>query len=1068
MKTLKVYKAAAGSGKTFRLAVEYIKLLVEEPMRYRNILAVTFTNKATTEMKLRILSQLYGIGNGLQSSKDYFEAIKKDEHIKKLNLSDDVIREHCRLALEAMMQDYSRFRIETIDSFFQSILRQLAHELGLTNNLRVDLNGDEVLKQGVKELLNSLTESENEALLKAILDIMEERMNENKNWNIYKGLNEFGKNIFKEVFLQNKIHHDTATMPVIQEFKNKMFAEKEKTLQGIKDVANEFLQKCSDRGWDVNCFKGKSGGVWGFFKKSSEGNLPNVTPTVMGCVDDASEWPDKKYPEVQTAAESMFIPMLKEILELRRKLATIVTTLKNMNELMLINDIDEQVRNLNQRENRFLMADTGYLLNALIKDQDIPFLYEKAGIQFSHIMIDEFQDTSSLQWKNFIPLLLNSMALGKECLIVGDVKQSIYRWRNGDWTILNNIEQDEQFSSYVDSEAMDNNYRSTEHVVNFNNLFFEKAADELQKMYQEKTGDTTTMIAQAYASVEQKWQDKYKDMGYVCASFVNADKEDKNGPRLQCIVNHVKDLLAQGVRQKDICILVRKNKFIPDICKALSAQIEGIRVVTDEGFHLDSSPAINLIVKALRRVANPQDRYVLAMLVYQYQKEVLHRDEEDFDPNSIFLLNDDELRGLLPQAFQEEEKKLQMVPLYELAERIYDLLGLKAIEQQDAYLFSFFDQLMTYLEDRPSDLEQFLQYWDDVLHEKSIPVGEADGIRIMTIYKAKGLEFNSVIVAYCDWKFSEQTPLIWCEPKEEPFNEMSLLPISMTQSVKETLFAKDYVGEKLKIYVDNLNVLYVAFTRAKGNLIIVGERTNSKGSAESANYVGEKCLPIDWMNKTDDEYGMYYSIGSIVPSQTEEKKETDEQPNVLTVEPVAQQTKFVTQPMKASFRQSNRATEFAQGNDEQDDNRKRYLNEGVLFHYLLSLLRTPEDLPAAVKRMDFEGYFSNETYRNEVMQLVEKALSTSQAREWFDDHWQVINECTILYRDDQGVVRQRRPDRVVTDGTQTIVIDYKTGRQDNEHIDQVGFYKQKLMEMGYPNVSGYVWYIRRGDIVQVP
>ena len=311
-------------------------------------------------------------------------------------------------------------------------------------------------------------------------------------------------------------------------------------------------------------------------------------------------------------------------------------------------------------------------------------------------------------------------------------------------------------------------------------------------------------------------------------------------------------------------------------------------------------------------------------------------------------------------------------------------------------------------------------------------------------------------------------PIAPVKPKEEPFNEMSLLPISMTQNVKETLFAKDYVGEKLKIYVDNLNVLYVAFTRAKGNLIIVGERTNSKGSAESANYVVEKCLPIDWMNKTDDEYGTYHSIGSIVPSKTEKKKETDEQPNVLTVEPVAQQTKFVTQPMKASFRQSNRATEFAQGNDEQDDDRKRYLNEGVLFHYLLSLLRTPEDLPAAVKRMDFEGYFSNETYRNEVMQLVEKALSTSQAREWFDDHWQVINECTILYRDDQGVVRQRRPDRVVTDGTQTIVIDYKTGRQDNEHIDQVGFYKQKLMEMGYPNVSGYVWYIRRGDIVQVP
>ena len=1064
-KPLKIYKASAGSGKTFTLAVEYIKLLVQNPMCYQNILAVTFTNKATTEMKMRILSQLYGIGHSLKSSDAYLAKIKEDESIGRLGLSDEEIRRRALTALEGMMHDYSRFRIETIDSFFQSLVRELARELHLTNNLRIDLDKDEVLATAVKELMNSLPTDK--SLLRSVLSVVEEKMDDSGGWNIVKDVTDFGQEIFNERFLENKNVNGGITKTAnVEAFRRHLRALQEQTLQQLKELGGEFVQIYGERGMDESYFfKGKSG-VVSFLQKTAEGMLPNVTPTVEKYLTDASVWPSKDHPEILGLAEKTFLPLLREVVGLRRLLNSIDTARKHLGQLTLLNAIDGEVRTLNADENRFLLADTAYMLWQLVKGQDIPFIYERSGVRFTHIMIDEFQDTSALQWKNFIPLLLNSMATSSVCLIVGDVKQSIYRWRNSDWGILKDLEHNTVLNPYVETPPMRTNYRSARGIVDFNNQLFTRAAQSLQALYAQNTGKASTDIADAYKDVVQEWVPKNDGRGFVQVEFLQKGKDAPS--QEDRIVETVKLLREQGVKVQDMCILVRQKNHIPAISAAFALQMPEVNIVSDEAFRLDSSPAVNFIILALRLVADPQNRYLLSTLTYEYRAHVLN--ERTFDDiNNTFLLSDDELRALLPEEFRANEATLPTLPLYELAERIYDMFTLQSLDGQDAYLFSFFDKMATFLADRPSDLDAFLCYWDESLSETTIPVGEVDGIRILSIHKSKGLEFHTVIVPHCEWTFTMgHNTMVWVKPTAAPFDKIDLLPIDIDKTSRDSCFSEDYAEEKLKNYVDNLNLLYVAFTRAVENLIVLAEKKESKtSSGENVSKLLHDSLPPMEMNEETDTSEIHTN-GSIVPSQTPDSQPpTLDSQNVLTVTPQSQPTHFVTQKMEAQFRQSNLATQFAKQDDNDDDSRRRYLNEGVLFHQLLSMIRTPDDLPAAIQRMDFEGFFDNAQYREEVMQLVRRAFSETEASRWFAPHWQVINECSILYRDDAGIVRQRRPDRVVTNGTETIVIDYKTGRQDEAHVEQVRFYMQKLQEMNYPNVSGYVWYIRRGDIVKI-
>ncbi len=1105
---LKICRASAGSGKTFKLAVEYIKHLVKSPDSYRHILAVTFTNKATGEMKTRILSQLYGISHRLRDSEDYLSAIMDSQDIrgwyengKKTKPLEDIIRSNCAKALSMIIHEYHFFRIETIDSFFQSIVRELAHDLNLTANLRVDLDNNAALHEGVDALIESVRYDK--AVEKQVIDFINSKLEDNKNWTINWELEKFGKNIFDENFLQfgqelRKRLEDEQFLPT---FRKKIRALREEALKMLPEYGMKFLAICNANDLSVGDFTGKSGGPYSFFEKLADGSVPNVTPTARKWAADVNNW--SKDPHVLSVVENEGLVAflnnaIAKIEETNRVVNTVDAMEKHMHSLALINTISKKVDEVTSQRGDFLLSNTNHFLNQMIEESDIPFIYERTGTRFNHIMIDEFQDTSALQWANFKPLIKNCLDDNNECLIVGDVKQSIYRWRNGEWSILNGIQDNPVFGPYVSPDPLDTNYRSDARVIRFNNAFFELAKEKLSKCYAEETQGDSKAIENAYLNSSQKVPEgKTLTDGYVRIECMT--KQDKNNAAdesenlqgmnkyetWQCrrLGENVKMLMEAGIPQKEIAILVRTRRQIGLICDYFDNYMEPVNgetvsVVSNEAYQLSASPAVRIIVNALKVIQNPDDRLSLALFLFYYYEHV-EKNHTKEAVNQLFMKDIDSLRELIPQKLKENFKDIAMVPLYELCERLYDLLNLSEIEHQDSYLFAFYDQLRKFLEDNNTDVDSFLKFWDEKLAEKTISDGTVSGIRIMTIHKAKGLEFHSVLLPFANWKLRDgNRGLLWCSPDEAPFDELPLSPVNIQNSLANSAFAKEYQEELLKQFVDNLNLLYVAFTRATHNLIAISDLNNASLNAKNAKT--EYATIFDLLIKSmpenieqagtiqettdDDIKAMVYVYADSQVMGFQAKHKTTE--NVLLKTPERMLLSFESRPSGGEFRQSNRSRLFIAG-IEDDDPQVKYQNEGLVLHAILSEMKTVDQLDRVVRKLDFEGCFADQYYREQVRKLVRKAFGNKQAQSWFNPRWTVINECTIVFEED-GKVVEKRPDRVITDGSQTIVIDYKTGyRQDPDYKKQVKKYMDLLRQMGYRNISGYLWYIRRDEIVEI-
>ena len=509
---LTVYKASAGSGKTFTLATEYIKLLIANPQSYRSILAVTFTNKATEEMKMRILSQLYGIWKQLPDSQSYMEKITNE-----LKITDSIAAKRAGTALSYLIHNYSYFRVETIDTFFQSVLRNLARELDLTANLRLELNDDQVEQQAVDELIESL--EPNSEILRWIMSYIRDNIEDDKSWNVIGKIKDFGRNIFKDVYKSNSKSLNTALnrKDFFTEYTAKLHKIKNQSMEHLQQYVASFFDVLDENGLSIDDFSYGTSGVCGYFQKLKDGILDDdklLTKRVLDAMEGAETWVKKqeRRPDnpIFALVQSTLWPMLQDIERIRPQQVKLyksaVLTLQHLNQLRLLSCIDTKVREINKDANRFLLNDTQSLLNALIVNNDSPFIFEKIGAQLEHIMIDEFQDTGTVQWCNFKVLLLECMSRqGTGNMLVGDVKQSIYRWRSGDWRLLNNIENEfGDRKNTVSIRHLDTNYRSNRHIIEFNNAFFKAAASIEYAQQNENYPTGAEELKRAYADIEQQ------------------------------------------------------------------------------------------------------------------------------------------------------------------------------------------------------------------------------------------------------------------------------------------------------------------------------------------------------------------------------------------------------------------------------------------------------------------------------------------------------------------------------------------------------------------------------------
>ncbi len=1035
MSHLTVYRASAGSGKTFTLATEYIKRLIIDPHAYRNILAVTFTNKATAEMKERILSQLYGISVGDVGSKAYLEKVMDETH-----KSETEVRHQAHQALSCILHDYSRFHVETIDTFSVSVMRNLAKELGVGANINIDLNAEDALSDAVDTLIENL--QEDDQVLRWLSDYIQDNVEEGKQWRIFDNLKTFGHQIFDETFIDKgeELQRELSDFHRVEDFKNTLYALRRQTQQELLRVADEYIH-------------------------SADTIKPLVTYfTKIKAHDFSPTWN-------KTLEDNRDLPCLVETQRLRHVYYSCQLSLLHLSDLRLLTKIDEGMNQLNKQNSRFLLANINKLLHEFIRQDDTPFVLEKVGATINTVMMDEFQDTSRLQWQNFRPLLLNGLSQGCDSLIVGDVKQSIYRWRHGDWTILNSELRDSIESFPIVAEELTTNRRSARTIIEFNNTLFPAARDVLNASLQARYGTVSDIITTAYADVCQEFND-LTPRGYVRVEFLPDPYRDLTFQRLE---ESLRVLKERGVADKDIAILVRKGKDIKRIAEYFATT--PYRLVSDEAFQLNASVAVNIIIDALRYLSLPnisasEQKLLLAPLAIAYQQHICCGANHQWVGHNAILLSSTEeiLSQYLPDAFTTHTSELSVVPLYELTERLYDIFSLHMLKDEESYVYAFLDAVTEYLDNHSSSLTAFVSYWEETLSTKTIPVGEVDGIRILTIHKSKGLEFHSVLVPFCDWNLEvenrQNPPNVWCAPSSKPYDGLSLLPIEYKKDMDTSIYSKDYRNEQLQMWVDNLNLLYVAFTRAKENLFVWSKQP-STSTLEKIAKIGDKALenlsaiPLLLHRALRLSSASVYEQGALL--QVREHAQHTET-NILLRKPTTLPMEFRRVAPKFTFRESNDSAAFINGSEEEPN---KYIDRGNLLHDLFAEVRTRSDVPMAVNSFLNRGLLSSPSRATLLLEFINRTLDNFIHADWFDGSWQVFNECSIIYEKDRRP-EKRRPDRVMLRDGQVVVLDYKFGRPHEGYHEQVFQYMSLLHDMGYTNIKGYLWYVLSNQLEEVP
>ena len=1082
-KALTIYKASAGSGKTFTLSIEYIKLLINDPTSYRSTLAVTFTNKATEEMKIRILSQLYGIWKQLPDSKSYIEKIKAD-----MDITEEFMAERAGIALHNIVNNYSYFRIETIDSFFQSVLRNLARELDLTANLRVELNDFQIERNAVDELINSL--DENSELLTWIMEYIRENMDDDKDWNVIGNIKRFGENIFREYYKTNskKLNERLLEEGFFKQYTTKLRQMRNEAEVEMQNEAAQFFDALNHNGIEIDDLNNGKNGPAGYFIKIKKGIYNNtiVTKRLQKVLDEGSEssWVKQKSSKetqdiVRELANSTLTPLVHHAEDVRQKnwyiYGSAVLTLRHLNQLRLLNSIENKVRMMNVEQNRFLLSDTHTLLHSLIRDTDSPFIFEKIGNYLENIMIDEFQDTSTVQWQNFKVLLEECMSHGEQQgnLIVGDVKQSIYRWRSGDWRMLNNIEREFPYlNSMLNVCSLDTNYRSSRRVITFNNAFFKRASELEYADQKSSTPDTSSpeQLKKAYSDVAQKVPSFRDNHGYVSINLL--PNEDYRQQALQKTAEAVSLLLDSGANYSDIAILVRSNDIIQLIAEFFANELPDVKIVSDEAFRLDSSVSVNIIVNAMLWLTHPDNILAKAYIAKAYQTYVLKKSEQE---TNKLLATAEGIDSALPCALIDKRDDLLTMPIFELAEQIYTLFNIGNIKGEDAYLYAFYDALTDFIANNTVDIDSFVEEWNDSIAEKTIQASAIDGIRIITIHQSKGLEFEHVVIPFCDWTL-EKGNTIWCTPQVEPYNELPLIPVDFSASqMKGTIYEFDYNEEHLQNCVDNLNLLYVAFTRAASSLFVIAQR----GTPSSRSYIVEQAITdikfegssLDG-DPSDKKAELLFSYGELEIVETKAKKKSD---NIFTPEVENMNVDMATFSNKVEFKQSNKSRDFVADDDENtdDDDRKQlsYIKTGKILHYLFSTINTTDDIDTSLVQLEMDGLIEESgTNIKRLRDMLHKRFSNRQVADWFSSRWTLFNECTILdYDAATDTVREHRPDRVMKDKKtgEVVIVDFKFGSPRPEYVEQVNRYKALTQNMGYPNVKGYLWFVYSNRIEEV-
>ena len=1042
----KILNASAGSGKTYQLAYKYVRDVVEQPSIYRHILAVTFTNKATEEMKSRILKEIHLLASGGESS--YLENL-----CRELDMDAATVRRRAAEVRSKILHDYSRFTVLTIDTFFQRILRAFIKELGIDLNYNVEIETASVLTKSADTLIEQITTDRD--LQRWLTDFVQERIDEGKKWDVRDGILTLGGELFKE---KNKEALSLArSREELGRIVGEATARAAATKQQMRERAAEAVRIMADAGVGPTDFTGKSRSFAHYFLTVAAGELKPYTATVGKMSLTTEGWAPKGSPAAPLAARLQ--PLLREMCDLYdanvRSWNTCDLLRENYRSFALLSDLYAKVQQLCDEQNMMLLSETKYILSEFIGHNDAPFIYEKVGNRFEHFMIDEFQDTSVKEWENFLPLLQNAMAQSEatSVLIVGDIKQSIYRWRGGDWKILHSQAQRALGADSTELVNLTENYRSLPAVVDFNNKAIGRVVEADNRALNATLDEAAArgdMDARTAAGLRDTLQKAYREhaqtprrLGGV-PGYVSVETFAERPP----VVERICEVLDKGFRPCDIMILVRGAT---DGAKVAAELLDFKRrnddpryrfdVMTQEALIVGNAPVSSFIAAALRLSLNPDDS--LSRAVYNHYlgrgfDRPLPGDERTFF-RSIRLLSPEE-------AF----------------ERIVMRHALHDDRQQTAYLQAIHEQIIGFCASKIADIALFLDWWEQQGQNRSLSVDEsATTVEITTIHKAKGLEKRVVLIPWCSWQLDPKsggnvTNIVWAEAQGDA-GAVGRFPVKYKKAMAESGFSAEYYRELVYSHVDNINLLYVALTRAAESLHVFIPRKGGKSVGglllQSIGADGDKAL-LDGTEgrRTATEEGERFEFGRFTGPVPGGGKASDSVHVVLENYPTARADLRLRLPSQRYF-------------EEEDEVELSPRNFGILMHKAFEQADDRQQIYEAVQRMRDDGTLSPgeaEALRG----MIARVLAHPVAGEWFGGGWQrVRNENEIIV---PGAGSTRRPDRVMIRGTRAVVVDYKFGSRDpGRYRRQVGEYLGLLRQMGYTQCEGYLWYVKLGEIEKV-
>tara|TARA_B110000902_G_C14290967_1_gene580896 strand:+ start:1324 stop:4452 length:3129 start_codon:yes stop_codon:yes gene_type:complete len=1037
--TFQVYNASAGSGKTFTLVKEYLKVLLnsDDIFSFQKILAITFTNKAAGEMKARVLSSLEDFADGKEN--DLFNII-----IHEIEVDKSTIQLRSKNILDAILQNYSAFSITTIDSFTHKIIKSFAYDLGLPLSFEVEMDAVSLLSEAVDILISKI--GIDKKLTKLLIDYSLDKADDDKSWDISRDLNEFSKVLLNEDDIK---HFRVLADKQLEDFTNlktKLYAHQKELKNAFKKVGEDCLGLIASHDLEHKDFMRAT--IPKFFtdinEKAFNFTYLSRSETVQKAIDNHQYYSKSTLDSVVQSIESI----VPEIINLFNKSKGIYSqflmnklALKNIIPLAVLNNINIELEQIKDENNIRLNAEFNQLISDNIKEQPAPFIYERIGQRFQHYFIDEMQDTSVLQWQNLIPLIDNALAQeNSNLLLVGDGKQAIYRWRGGKAEQFIELGSHAKNPFHVKKEIknLETNFRSYSEVINFNNSFFQHTSNFLQN--------------ESYKNLffeGNKQLENPKKGGFVSLSFLEKeeDKDIEKSKYPQKVLAKIHQL-KHSFSLNEICVLTRTKKDGVAVANYLSEN--GIDIISSETLLIQNSPKVSFIIDVLKVLQNPNDEETRFDMLY-----FLHRHLQVKKPKHIFFKEFSKadtqtiLESLKNHGVSFEISTFHQHPFYEKIEEI--IRGFNLIKSSDAYV-QFFLDIVLEQQRKSTDIADFLEFWELKKEKLSIVAPEsANAVQIMTIHKSKGLEFP-VVVFPCDVDIYRQiNPKVWLDELPENYDNFKelLVPYNKELSYVNNTGLEIYNQQREELELDNFNLLYVALTRAVEQLHVITEKKISSKGEENTNFYSGVFINYLIQKNLWKEDVLEYSFGTEIRVS---KKEV--QTSVAEIH-----QKFISTPW-----QEHNVVLLASASKLWDTNQGEAINFGNLFHEILAKIFTKKDVNKIIAQYHQKG-FIDENQLLVINNTIISVVNHPKLENYFSEEVIIYNEREIVDVDNQVII----PDRLVfKDKNEVVIIDYKTGNPSADHHQQLLKYEIVLKSMNFKVDKKLLIYINdKIDVVEV-